>query len=67
MTTIDGRAFARKHMLALHGKIEADLEPKKPKAQIEAERLRKLPKSIAQAGGDVRAFAKADMERRLAR
>lgn len=62
----DARAYSRKNILARHGMTEADLGPKKTGAQQQADALVALPKSVAEAKGDARAFAKADMKRQVA-
>ena len=62
----DSRALGRKSMLKLQGKTEADLAPKATAAQRQADALAALPKSLAEAKGDSRAFARADMERQAA-
>ena len=62
----DGRALGRKSMLALQGKTEADLMSKKTARRHQADALAARPKSLAEAKGDARAFAKADMKRQAA-
>ncbi len=66
MVAHDGRARSRASMLKLHGKTEADLAPTMTSAQREADQLAALPKSIAEAKGDARAFGKADIQRQAA-
>ncbi len=62
----DAGAYGRRDMLARHGLTEADLAPKATASQRQADALAALPKSLEDAKGDARAYAKADMQRQAA-
>ena len=66
MVTAKARAMSRASMLKAAGKTEADVAPPRSAAGHEADRIAALPRSIAEAGGDAKAFMRADIQRQAA-